>query len=83
LRALRANHVFYTDEKRIRIENMVMNKNKNSVGFYTRSSIEHGCACHPCSIEDPRGRDAVRASSLAAAGFTSAQAESQSSISQD
>jgi hypothetical protein len=29
LRALRANRVFYTDEKRIRIENTVLDKSKN------------------------------------------------------
>src|SRR5674476_1628068 len=30
-------------------------------GFYTRSSIVHGCAFHPCAIDDPRGRFLVRA----------------------
>jgi hypothetical protein len=35
-------------------------------GFYTRSSIAHGCAFHPCAIDDPRGRAAVRARSDAA-----------------
>jgi hypothetical protein len=33
LRATRANRVFYTDEKRIRIENMVINESNNVVGF--------------------------------------------------
>jgi hypothetical protein len=32
------------------------------VGIYPRSSIAHGCAFHPCAIEDPRGRATVRAS---------------------
>src|ERR1035437_135976 len=32
-------------------------------GFYTRSSIVHGCAFHPCAIDDPRGRFLVRATS--------------------
>jgi hypothetical protein len=32
LRAARANHVFCTDEKRIRTENTVMDKNKDSAG---------------------------------------------------
>jgi len=32
LRAARANRVFWTDEKRIRPENTVMDKNKDSVG---------------------------------------------------
>src|ERR1039457_4836537 len=32
-----------------------------SWGFYTRSPIAHGCAFHPCAIDDPRGRAAVRA----------------------
>ena len=63
LRAPRANRVFYTDEKRIRIENTVMNKSMVGLGgFYTRSSIARGCAFHPCAIGDPRGRAAVRAS---------------------
>jgi hypothetical protein len=30
-------------------------------GFYTRSPIVHGCAFHPCTIGDPRGRLFVRA----------------------
>jgi len=34
LRAARANHVFGTDEKRIRSENMVMGKNKVGVGLF-------------------------------------------------
>jgi hypothetical protein len=33
LRAPRANHVFGTDEKRIRTKNMVMNKNKGGLGW--------------------------------------------------
>jgi hypothetical protein len=33
LRALRANHVFCTDEKRIRTENTVMDKSSNSLGL--------------------------------------------------
>ena len=36
-------------------------------GFNTRSPIARGCAFHPCAIGDPRGRDAVRASSVTAA----------------
>jgi hypothetical protein len=32
LRAPRANHVFGTDEKRIRTKNMVMDKNKDGAG---------------------------------------------------
>jgi len=32
LRAARANRVFWTDEKRIRAESTVMNKNKDSAG---------------------------------------------------
>ncbi len=64
LRATRANRVFDTDEKRIRIENTVIDKNKVvRGGFYTRSSIAHGCAFHPCAIDDPRGRSFVRAKS--------------------
>jgi len=63
LRALRANRVFRTDEKRIRMENTVMYKSKNGLsGFNQRSLIARGCAFHPCAINDPRGRAAVRAS---------------------
>jgi hypothetical protein len=32
LRAARANHVFCTDKKRIRTENAVMDKNRDSAG---------------------------------------------------
>jgi hypothetical protein len=37
------------------------------VCFYTRSPIARGWVHHPCAIDDPRGRVAVRASSSAAA----------------
>jgi len=40
------------------------------VCLYPRSSIARGCAFHPCAIEDPRGRDAVRASAAAAVRTT-------------
>jgi hypothetical protein len=63
LRATRANRVFCTDKKRIRTENPVMMKNKDSLGFNTRSLIAHGYAFHPCAINDPRGRILVRATS--------------------
>ncbi|MEK7438494.1 MAG: hypothetical protein AAB150_16590, partial [Pseudomonadota bacterium] len=59
----RANRVFCTDEKRIRTENAVMGKTKGFFGFHTRSLIAHGCAFHPCAINDPRGRLFVRAKS--------------------
>ena len=36
-------------------------------GFYPRSSNAHGYAFYPCAIDDPRGRDAGRASPVAAA----------------
>jgi hypothetical protein len=53
LRALRANHVFGTDEKRIRTENTVIDKSSQGLGFHTRSPIA-------------RGRAAGRASSFTA-----------------
>jgi len=69
LRAARANRVFCTDEKHIRTENTVMDKKTRAVwgGFHKRSSIGRGCAFHPCPIDDPRGRAAVRASLITAA----------------
>jgi len=67
LRALRANRVSCTDEKHIRTRNTVLNKIKTVwLGLSPRSSLVHGCAFHPCASEDPRGRDAVRASRNAA-----------------
>jgi hypothetical protein len=63
LRAARANRVFCTDKKRIRTENTVMVESKDGADFYTRSSIAYGCAFHPCTIDDPRGRLLVRAKS--------------------
>jgi len=63
--ALRAPTVFGTNKKRIRTENTVLDKNKDSSGVYTRSPIAGGCAFHPPAIGDPRGRAAVRASSSA------------------
>ncbi len=65
LRAARANHVFCTDEKHIRAENMVMDKIKG--GFSPRSSLARGYAFHPRASDDPRGRDAGRARGAAAA----------------
>jgi hypothetical protein len=66
LRALRANHFFGTDEKRIRTENAVMDKSKSESGLWLSKIAE--CvrtAFCPCAIGDPRGRAAVRASSSA------------------
>jgi hypothetical protein len=34
LRAARANRVFYTDEKHIRVENAVMDKSKGGLGLF-------------------------------------------------
>jgi hypothetical protein len=63
LRAARANRVFYTDEKHIRVENTVMNKNNDDLGL--------------AFIQDRRSRaDArfIRAqSTIRADGFSSAQ----------
>jgi hypothetical protein len=56
LRARRANRVFGTDEKRIRTKNTVMDKSKGGFGVLYK-------------IGDPRGRVAVRASSITAASF--------------
>jgi len=63
LRALRANRVSCTDEKRIRTENTVLVYTRHGLRFYTRSSIARGYAFHPCAIDDPRGRFFVRAKS--------------------
>jgi len=38
MRAARANRVFHTDEKRIRMENTVMNKSNNGSGDSSRPS---------------------------------------------
>jgi len=72
LRAPRANRLFDTDEKRIRIKKTVMDKSKKSgfgVCLYPRSPIVRGCAFHPRAIGDPRGRAAVRASFVTAASI--------------
>jgi hypothetical protein len=69
LRAPRANHVFGTDEKRIRTENMVMDKSKPGLGFLQDRRL---CA------------DAlfIRAqSTIRADGTPSAQARSQQPVS--
>ena len=50
----RANRVFSTDEKRIRTKNTVLDKSKSGLGWFLSK------------IVDPRGRAAVRASSIAA-----------------
>jgi hypothetical protein len=63
LRAPRANHVFRTDEKRIRTKNAVMDQSKNGLEWFLYKIID--CvrtASRPRAIDDPRGRAAVRAS---------------------
>jgi hypothetical protein len=63
LRAPRANRGFATDEKHIRTKTTVPDKTTRAEAcFYPRSPIARGCAFHPCAIDDPRGRAAVRAS---------------------
>jgi len=46
LRAPRANHVFDTDEKRIRIENMVIDKSKGGSDL-SLSKFDCGSSLHP------------------------------------
>jgi len=66
--ALRAPTVFLVRIKTIRTKNTVMGKSESGLGLclYPRSPIVCGCAFHPRTIDDPRGRGAVRASSGAA-----------------
>jgi hypothetical protein len=67
LRAPRANPVFYTDEKRIRIENRVIDKSNNGVGLFLSKIAD--CvrtASRPRAIGDPCGRIFVRAESVIA-----------------
>jgi hypothetical protein len=47
LRAARANRVFYTDKKRIRIEDTVMNKSKGGSGWFSYEIVY--CARMCCS----------------------------------
>jgi len=68
LRATRANRDFGTDEKRIRTKITVMDKSNNGLGLFLYKIAD--CArtvFRPCAIDDPRGRDAVRASLITAA----------------
>ena len=65
-RAARANRVFRADEKRIRTENTVMVKSNNDLVLFLSKITD--CVrtdFRPRAIGDPRGRDAVRASSSA------------------
>jgi hypothetical protein len=67
-RAARANRVFCTDEKHIRTENAVMDKSKGGLdSFLSKIADCARTAFRPCTIGDPRGRAAVRASSSATA----------------
>ena len=45
LRALRANRVFCADEKRIRTENTVMNKNKGALGRFLYKIVDCARMC--------------------------------------
>jgi hypothetical protein len=67
--ALCAPTAFSVRIKVIRTENAVTVNSRKGLGFYPRSSIARGCAFHPCAIDDPRGRAAVRASSITAASL--------------
>jgi hypothetical protein len=52
LRAVRANHVFYTDEKHIHIENMVLDKNQDGLGWVLSKIADCArTAFCPCKIE--------------------------------
>jgi hypothetical protein len=64
----RANHVFGTDEKRIRTKDMVMDKSNHGLGLLLSKIADCArTAFRPCAIGDPRGRDAVRANLVATA----------------
>jgi hypothetical protein len=57
----RANHVFGTDEKRIRTKNTVIDKSNNGLGLFLYKIVD--CvrmAFYPRAIGDPRGRLLVR-----------------------
>jgi len=45
LRAARANRVFCADEKRIRTENTVMNKNKGGLGWFLYKIVDCARMC--------------------------------------
>jgi hypothetical protein len=62
--ALRAPTVFLVRMKSASVQETRLWLTPNAARrFYTRSSIAHGCAFHPCAIDDPRGRLLVRATS--------------------
>ncbi len=61
--ALRAPTAFSARINGIRAENAVTVNSRDLVGFYPRSSIVHGWLLHPRTIDDPRGRLLVRATS--------------------
>ena len=67
LRAARANRVFCTDEKHIRKENTVLVNTSHDAGVFHKIADCARMAFHLCAIDDPRGRDAGRASTIAAA----------------
>jgi hypothetical protein len=60
----RANRVFRADEKRIRTESTVMDKNKDSFGVLLYKIVDcQRMSSYPFTIDDPRGRLHVRATS--------------------
>jgi hypothetical protein len=68
LRAARANRVFCTDEKRIRTENTVTNKNKDGSGLLLYKIVD--CVrtdSRPRAIGDPREQFFVCAKKRSAA----------------
>jgi hypothetical protein len=61
LRAARANRIFCTDEKRIRIENTVVVNTKQDAEVLSRIADCVRTVFRPCAIGDPRGQFLVRA----------------------
>jgi hypothetical protein len=61
LRAARANRVFRADEKRIRTENTVIDKYKNSTRDSNKIAECARAASRPRTLDDPRGQLFVRA----------------------
>jgi hypothetical protein len=53
---MRANHVFVQIKSSVQRTWLWVKAKTVQGGFYARSSIAHGCAFHPCAIDDPRGR---------------------------
>jgi hypothetical protein len=80
LRAARANRVFHTDEKRIRMENTVIDKSKGGSGWLLYKIVDCARMCFSSVRNRGSARTASRPRNIAALQYGGARFRSPSRI---